>query len=147
MPPMNATSRCGFPGMAKQDQPLMVRPADQHPLIQQHLPACTLDGLGEMAVLLLVELERVRIRPPHESLDEHTALGRGTEQFGDGRPVLAQPLIGVAPPVGEEQVIAGAQLLHLGDEAIEIGRPVDEGLGLIALAPRGEIPVGIAAFT
>ena len=96
--------------MAKQDQPLVVRPAEQHPLVQQHLPARPLDGLGEMAVLLLVELQPVRVRPPHQPLDEHAALGRGTEQFGDRRPVLAQPLVGVASPVGEEQVITGAQL-------------------------------------
>ena len=57
MPPMNATSRSRLLGMTKQDQPLVVRPAEQHPLVQQHLPACTLDGFGEMAVLLLVELE------------------------------------------------------------------------------------------
>ncbi len=147
MPPMNATSRSRLLGMTKQDQPLVVRAAEQHPLVQQHLPARSLDGLGEMAVLLLVELQPVRVRPPHEALDEHTALGRRTEQFGHCRPVLAQPLIGVASPVGEEQVITGAQLLHFGDEAIEVGRPVDQRLRLVALTPRRQIPIGITTLT
>ena len=73
---------------------------------------------GDDLLLLLVELEPVRVRPPHQSLDEHTALRGGSEQFGDRRPVLAQPLIRIASPVGEEQVVTGAQLLHFGADLV-----------------------------
>jgi hypothetical protein len=133
--------------MTQKHQSLMVRPAEQHPLVQQHLPARAFDGFGEMAVLFLVELEPVRVRPPHQPLDEHSALGGGAEQCGDRRPVLAQPLVGVAAPVGEEQVVTGPQLVHFADQSVEVGRPVNERLRLVALTPRRQVPIGVAPFT
>jgi hypothetical protein len=60
--------------------------------------------------------------------------------------VLAQLLVGVASPIGEEQMIARADRLDFGDEAVEVRRPVNERLCLIALAPGRQIRIRITAL-
>ncbi len=62
-----------------------------------------------MLVLLLAVGERVEVAAPHQSFDHDAAFGGVAEQFGDGRSALSHPLVGITPPVGEEQVVAGAQ--------------------------------------
>jgi hypothetical protein len=62
-------------------------------------------------VLLLAVLEPVQVRAPHQALDDNTALGSCAEEFGDARSAIAHPLVRIAAPVGEEQVITRAQRL------------------------------------
>ena len=106
--------------MADDDQLLMVRAAEANALIEQHLTAGSLDRLAEMLVLLLAVLELVQVRAPHQALDDDPASGGSAEQLGDRRAGLAQFLVGVAAPVGEEQIVAAGQRLDFGGELVEI---------------------------
>ncbi len=117
MPPANATSRSGCAAVPDHHQLLVMRTAEPDALVQQHLAACPLDRLAEMLVLLLAVGELVQVRAPHQPLDDDAALGRLAEQLPDGRAVVAHLLVGVAAPVGEEQVVALAERLDLGRPA------------------------------
>ena len=105
-----------FTGMPDHHQLLVMRPADADSLIEQHLPACAFDGLAEVPVLLLAVGELVQMGPPHQTLDDDAAFGGAAEQFTDGRAVVAHLLVGVAPPVREEQMVARCQRFHFRDE-------------------------------
>jgi hypothetical protein len=87
-------------------------------------------------VLLLAVLQLVPVRAPDEPLDDDTAFGCPAEQFGDGRPVRAEALIGVAAPVGEEQLITRDEGLDLVDQLVEVGGAVHERHRQVALSPR-----------
>ena len=125
----------GCAGVAQHHQLLVVRSAEAHPLVEQHLAAGRLDRVAEMLVLLLAVGELVQMRAPHQALDDDAAFGGLAEQLGDGGPVVAQSLVGVAAPVGEEQVVAAAHLVHLGGEPVEVGGAVDQRLDPVARAP------------
>ena len=141
------------PGVPDHHQLLVVRPAETNTLVQQDLAACPLDRLAEVLVLLLAVGELVQVRAPDQTLDDDTALGRRAEQLADGRAVVAHLLVGIATPVGEEQVVALAERLDLGHQLVEIGRTVDQRLrpttrapgrnrgGRVASLLRGEEPV------
>ena len=120
-------------------QLLVVRAAAADPLVEQHLAAGPLDRLAEVLVLLLAEREPVQVRAPHQALDHHAPLGGGAEQIPAtvGPPGRSQ-LVGVAAPVGEEQVVAAPQRFDLGDEPIEVGGAVHQRLHHVALAPGGQ---------
>ncbi len=136
----------GFVGMPDDDELLVMRPAEAHALIQQHLTTGPFDVLAEVLVLLLAVLQLVQMRPPHQTLDDDAPFGRVAEQFADGRATVTHLLVWVTPPVREEQVIARAQGLHLGDEVVEVRRAVDQGLRPIALAPGRHLGRGITPF-
>ena len=84
---------------------LVVRSAAADPLVQQHLAAGRLDVVAEAAVLLLAVREPVQVRTPEQPLDDHPALGGGREQLRDGGPVVAHPLVRIAAPVGEKEMV------------------------------------------
>ena len=125
--------------MTDHHQLLMMRTAEPHPLIQQHLAAGPFDGLAEVLVLFLAVGELVQVRAPHQSLDDDTALGGLAEQLGDGRAAVAHLLVGVTAPVGEEQVVAPTERLDLGHQLVEVRRAVDQRLRPIALTPGGQV--------
>jgi hypothetical protein len=51
---------------------------------------------------------------PQQALDDDAPLGRGREQLGHRGPVVAEFLVGVAAPVGEEEVVTLLETVHLG---------------------------------
>jgi hypothetical protein len=91
---------------------------------------------------------------PHKALDHNAAFGRFAEQLRDGRSLIAHLLVGVAAPVGEEEIVAFAQRLYLADQAVEVGCTVNQRLGAVTCTPdgnrggrvssliRGEEPIG-----
>ena len=118
---------------AHDEELLVVRAALAHPLVEQRLAAALVDDPAEVAVLLAVE--PARVGAPHQRPHLDVARGRVTEQLGDGRPVLGQPLVGVAAPVGEEDAVAGRRRLDQLDEAREVGRAVHAGDHQVAGGP------------
>src|SRR6476469_8481369 len=93
------------PGVPDHHELLVMRPAESDALIQQHLAARPLDCLSEVPVLLFAVGELVQVRAPYQPFDDDTALGRRAEQLPDRRSVVAQLLVRIATPVGEEQVV------------------------------------------
>ena len=75
--------------------------------------------------------------------DAHPALHGVGEQLGHRRPAVAQPLVRVAAPVGEEQVVAGVECRDRVDQPVEVGAAVHERLDEVALGPRGQRRVGL----
>ncbi len=73
--------------MPENDQLLMVRTESANPLVEQHLAACILDDLTEMAVLVLAEAKDVEMGAPHQTLDDDASFGGVAEQLGDRRPL------------------------------------------------------------
>ena len=53
----------------------------------------------------------------------------------DGRAAVAQLLVGVAAPVGEEHIVALIERLDFGHQLVEVGRAVNQRLGATADAP------------
>src|SRR6478609_6213713 len=94
-----------------------------------------------MLVLLLAVGEPVQMRAPHQAFYYDAAFGGLAKQLGDGGAVVAQSLVGVAAPVGEERVVATAQFAHLGGQPVEVGGAVYQRLDQVAGTPirqRGE---------
>jgi hypothetical protein len=106
-------------------------------LVEQHLAADRADGLAEAAVLLLAVLQHVEVRAPHQSLDDNASLRGGAEKLGDGGTIGTHELVGIAAPVGEEQVIARLERLNLADEVVKVSRAVDERPNVVSGAPSG----------
>src|SRR6478609_10145716 len=123
-------------GMADHDQFLMMRSADAYALIQQHLAAGRFDGFAEVLVLLLAVLKLVQMGPPHQPLHHHAPFCGVTEQLADRGSAIAHQFVGIAAPVGKEDVVARAQCLYFGDESLEIRGTVNERLGAVAFRPR-----------
>src|ERR1700752_3762864 len=71
--------------MADDHELLVMRAAEAHPLVQQHLTTGFFDRPAQMLVLLPPLGELAQVRPPHQPLDNDTALCSGTEQLADGR--------------------------------------------------------------
>ncbi len=124
-------------GPAQHHELLVVRAAAPDPLVEQHLAAGRADRLAEVAVLRLAVGQRVEVGTPDQALDDHAALGGPGEQLRHGRAVRAHPLVRVAAPVGEEQVVARRQRLHLADQAVEVRGTVNQRLGEVSIGPDG----------
>lgn len=108
------------PRVPQHHQLLVVRAAPADPLVEQHLAAGGGDRLTQVAVLRLAVGQQVEVGAPDQALDHHAPLRGPREELRHGRPVRAQPLVRVAPPVGEEEVVAGLQGLHLVDQPVEV---------------------------
>ena len=98
--------------MTDDDEFLVMRSSEAHPLVEQHLPAGGVHLNAEMAILLRAEPEPVRVGAPQQPLDADTA-ARGIGEHGSNlTPWLgAEALVRVTAPVGEEKLIAGSELL------------------------------------
>ncbi len=127
--------------MAQHHELLVVCAAGTQPHVQQALPAGRLDVVAEMPVLLLAELEPVQVRPPQQSLDDHTPPGRVGERGGHLGTRTVEPLVRVAAPVGEQQQIPVAQLAHRRHQLSEISRSVYHRAHLVAGAPGDAVGV------
>src|SRR5664279_6491739 len=113
MPPTNATSRSGRPGWRSTTSFWWCDPPGANPHVPQALAAGGFDVLTEMPVLLLAEREPVEVRAPHQSLDHHATAGGVRENSRDLSVRVAQALVGITPPIGEQQQVTGSHGLHL----------------------------------
>ena len=86
------------------------------------------------------------MRAPHQALDDDAAFGGVAEQLGDGGAAVAQSLVGVAAPVGEEHIVAAAQFADLGGQPVEIGGAVYQRLDQVARTPVRQRGGRIAAL-
>lgn len=136
----------GIVVVAEDDELLVVAAATAYPLVQDHLPAVLLDLPVQSPVLVRTERQRVDVRPPDEATHDDAAVQRTFEQLGHRRSVLAQPLVGIAPPVGEEQVVALVERIDLLDQPVEVGDAVEQRFREVAGRPRGQRCGGVAAL-
>jgi hypothetical protein len=89
-----------------------------------------------MAVLLGAEAKPVRVRPPEQSLDAYaTARSRREDGSDFGRLGAVKQLVGVAAPVGEEQLVPSLQLADGLEQAPEISCAVNQGLHPVSDRP------------
>jgi hypothetical protein len=121
--------------MPQDDELLVVAAHPAHPLVQDHLPTAVLDLGVEGAVGLLVQLQAIHVRAPDQPAHAHAPLDRVGEELRDRGALVAQQLIGITPPVGEEQVIPGVQRMHLLDQPVEVGAAVHQRLGQVPRRP------------
>ena len=108
----------GAASMAQHDQLLVMRSAVAHPHIQQAFAARGNDSLAEIAVFLQAVPEPVQVRAPEQAADDHAAAGRVGQHPRHLRARAVEPLIRVAPPVGEQQQVAWS---HGADAAKQFG--------------------------
>jgi hypothetical protein len=119
------------------DELLVVRTGAAHPRVQQHLAARVVDDPRQIAMLPLVEAERLRVRPPQEAPDLHPSLGGLPQQLSETRPLRPKKLVGVAPPVGKEELVPRMQPLDERRETGEVVGAVDQGFDVVPECPRG----------
>src|SRR2546429_8232282 len=104
-----------------------------YPHVQDAGPARGLDLLAQVPVLHLAELEPVEARPPDQPFDEGATLGRSTQlaRHLGARPV--EPLIRIAPPVGEQYEVARRDRMQLRAHVSEVGPAPWERAHLVAV--------------
>lgn len=134
---------------------LVVRAEEPDALVEQDLAAGLVDLPPEQLVGLRAEGRRdpLAVGAPDEAADLHPGPCPVGQQVTDRRPVRRQPLVGVPPPVGEPDAVAGLQGRQLGLDAGEVRRPVHQRSHEVALGPRGAVVTtgvhlgrGVAAF-
>jgi len=133
-------------GMVQHHQLLVLAAGAPDPLIEQDLAAGVVHHLAEMAVLLLIEVRRGRVRAPQQPPDLHATAGQVSEDLAQLGPWPVQALVGVTAPVGEVDQIAGTQLAQLLEEPWVVGPTVDERLDQIAHGPGTDAGRGVAAL-
>jgi hypothetical protein len=124
--------------MPEDDELLVVAAQPPHPLVEDHLSAAVLDLGVEGAVGLLAERQAVHVRAPDQPAHADAPLDRVGEELRDRRTLVPQQLVGIPPPVGEEQVIAGVQRPHLFHQPVEVGAAVHQRFGEVPRRPPGE---------
>ncbi len=129
------------------DQLLVMRPRAAHPLVKQDLAAGLVHGLGELRLLLLVEPECLRMGAPQQAAQVDPPFGEPAEQLDERWTVVAEPLVIVAAPIGEEHVVARTRGAEHVREPIEVHGPVDQrghgvalGPGLVTRERRRRVP-------
>ena len=120
-----------------EDDDLLVVAAERpDPLVEQHLAAGGEDGRGEPAVLRDVVAEHLEVRAPQQPAHQGPAPCRAREDLGDRRSAVAELLVAVAAPAGEQHQVAVAGRRHaLGERAV-VGAPVHPQVHGVALGPR-----------
>ena len=73
IPPTKTTSLSASPRWRMTNSFWWWLPPHQDPLVNEHLPACLVDAVGEAQVLLLAEACLVRVRAPHEATHDDAA--------------------------------------------------------------------------
>ncbi len=86
------------------------------------------------------------MRAPDQALDDDAALGGAAEQLPMVGPSVAHPLIGIATPIGEEQIVALAKRLDLGDQPVEVRRTVNQRLSAVPAHQAGIVGGRVASF-
>lgn len=118
-------------------QLLVVGPGASHPLVEQELAARRVHDAGELCLLFLVESDRARVGPPEEASHLDASPREVDQQTRKGRSVVVEPLVVIAPPVGEVDVVAGAEWTEGFGERGEIGLAVDQRRNGVAIGPGG----------
>ncbi|WP_240917757.1 hypothetical protein [Phycicoccus sp. HDW14] len=123
--------------VADDDELLVVRPTRRHPHVAQALAARLVDEPRQLPGLLGVEAEPTPVRAPQQAADHDAPAGRRREDGAHRlRRVVGQPLVGVAPPVGEEHEVAGAGGLERRVQLGEVRGAVHERAHGVARTPR-----------
>ena len=123
--------------MPKDDELLVVGAPHADPHVQQALAPRRVDVLTELPILLAREGEAVEVRAPDEAPDVDPPPGGLGEDGAHLAPGLSgQPLVGVAPPVGEHHEVAGPHLRQTAGQLREVAGAVHERTDQVALAPR-----------
>jgi hypothetical protein len=130
--------------VAQHHELLVVGARPAHPLVQQDLTARRVHLVTELPVLVSAVGQLVGVRAPHQPLHHHAAARGVAEQPAHGGAFGTEQFVGVAAPVGEEEVVAGPQLPHLRSQAGEVAAAVHVGPDVVALAPV-RLPVGRVA--
>ncbi len=153
MPPAKATSRSGAPGCRITTSFWWCDPPKRTRWSSSTSPPAALDRVAKVLVLLLAVGELVQVRAPHQALDDDAAFGRRAQQLADGGAVVAHLLVGVAAPVGEEQVVTPHRAPRPRSPAGRNRSHRESAAGTVACAPgrnrggrvaslfRGEEPV------
>jgi hypothetical protein len=123
--------------MVRDHQLLVVGSGPPHPLVEQELAACRVHDACELRFLLLIEADRTWVGPPQKASHLDTPSREVDQQTCEGWPVLVEPLVVVAPPVGEVDVVAGSQWTEHVGEPGEVGPAVDQRCDGVAFGPGG----------
>ena len=146
MPPANATSRDGSPACRRTTNFWWWLPPRRTRWSRiTSPPACSISWSSARLDALVNDMSCVceRHTSPRTQTPRLMASLNNSATVG---PSGAQPLVRVALPVGEEQMVPGPQLLHLVDQPVEVGGPVHQGLGEVARCPRGQVRRGVTAL-
>ena len=123
--------------MAEDDELLVMAASASNPLVQKDLAARLVHDGPQVHVLLLAEVALVRVGAPHQTPDVDPSPGELAEHATDLRPGPRQLLVGVPPPVGEHDQVAGIQTLKRRVEALEVFTAVHERPDRVPLRPSG----------
>jgi hypothetical protein len=116
----------GSTRMMRYHQLLVMGSGPSHPLVEQELAPCRVHDAGELRLLFLVESDRAGVRPPEQASNLDASPREVDQQAREGRSVVVEPLVVIAPPVGEVDVVTGAEgTEHLGEPG-EVGVAVDQ---------------------
>ena len=127
----------GSSGVADHHELLVMGSGGPDPHVQQSLRAGGLQLLTGLPVRPAGERELVPVRAPDQASDIDTTTIRRAEQFDHGRRrILAQPLIGVTAPVGEQDQVAGPGLLDPFLQLGEVADAVHQRADVISPRPR-----------
>jgi hypothetical protein len=126
----------GLVGVPDDHQLLVMRSAQTHSLVEQNLTPSCVDLLAEVAVLRGAESEPIQVRAPDQSSNDH-ASSRCVREYSPNLTLgaVAQPLVRVAAPVGEVQLIAGLQIANGFQQAAEVHVSVHQRFDPVAGAP------------
>jgi hypothetical protein len=126
--------------MADQDQLLVLASRPPDPLVEQDLAACLVDHLAQVQVLLLVEVGETRVGAPEQAPHLHPPPGQVGQEGPELGALTVQPLVGVAPPVGDGDQVALAQRAQGGQQPPVVGGPMDQRLDPVPLGPGPPVP-------
>ena len=133
-------------GMADDDELLVVGAAPAGPRVEQHLAALLRDGPGQLGVLALALVQPTGLRPPDEAEQQHLASGQLGQHVADLGPLPVQPLLGVAPEVGEVNTIPGLCGAQLPVQQGEVFRAMHQGGHPVALGPGPDLRCTVASL-
>ena len=110
------------------EQLLVVRTEQGHPLVEQHLAARFVDLPAEERVGAAADRagDLLAVRPPDQPAHLHAAAREAREELADRRALGQEALVGVAPPVGEPDPVPGLEVGQLGVESREVLGAVDQ---------------------
>src|SRR5437899_3153833 len=113
-----------------------MRPDEADPHVEENLAPSRVDHVAEVAILLCAEAGEVAMRPPQQALDAHATPGSRCKAGAHCRcRTVAQPLVVIAPPVGEVKPIPLSQALDHLQETPKVGGTVDQDLDAVAGRP------------
>ena len=125
--------------MADDHELLVVRAAPAGPGVEQHLAALVRDGPGQLGVLSLALVEPTGLGPPDQPERPHLAGGQLGQHVADLGALPVEPLLGVAPEVGEVHLIPGLGGAQLPVQRGEVLGAMHQGGDPVAGCPRPDL--------